>query len=214
MAWRSAGSAARSFVSAAARAPSLRPPPATLPRLRPSQSSLPRRRFTNPRFHHFLILIFQFEWLEIIVLLMTLYSYVYCKAWTFWGINPYFWIIENVHLLDWDMVFDGWIGTWESLDAHSLSCLCTTWWLQLDSSLTLISTCELSANSLTVPSNALVKIANYSPFVSFITLLRVHCGKEQPKLVSFFFSCSKFPVWTTVVYSCLGIKLDLVFFFW
>ncbi|CAF2067930.1 unnamed protein product, partial [Brassica napus] len=49
MAWRSAGSAARSFVSATARAPSLRPPPATLPRLRPSQSSLPRRRFTNPR---------------------------------------------------------------------------------------------------------------------------------------------------------------------
>lgn len=155
-----------------------------------------------------------------IVLLTTLYSYVY--SWNelrfakleHLGINPYFWIIENVHLLDWDMVFDGWIGTWESLDAHSLSCLCTTWWLQLDSSLTLISTCELSANSLTVPSNALVKIANYSPFVSFITLLRVHCGKEQPKLVSFFFSCSKFPVWTTVVYSCLGIKLDLVFFFW
>ncbi|CAH8380052.1 unnamed protein product [Eruca vesicaria subsp. sativa] len=52
MAWRSAGSAARSFVSATARAPSLRSPPATLPRLRPTQSSLPRRRFasfTNPR---------------------------------------------------------------------------------------------------------------------------------------------------------------------
>ncbi|KAF8112306.1 hypothetical protein N665_0065s0081 [Sinapis alba] len=52
MAWRSAGSAARSFVSATARATSLRTPPATLPRLRPSQSSLPRRRFasfTNPR---------------------------------------------------------------------------------------------------------------------------------------------------------------------
>ncbi|CAN8327461.1 unnamed protein product, partial [Cochlearia groenlandica] len=52
MAWRSAGSAARSFVSATARAPSLRSPSPTLPRLRPSQSSLPRRRFasfTNPR---------------------------------------------------------------------------------------------------------------------------------------------------------------------
>ncbi|KAL1215768.1 hypothetical protein V5N11_024306 [Cardamine amara subsp. amara] len=49
MAWRSA---ARSFVSATARAPSLRSQPATLPRLRPSQSSIPRRRFasfTNPR---------------------------------------------------------------------------------------------------------------------------------------------------------------------
>ncbi|XP_010437642.1 PREDICTED: uncharacterized protein LOC104721374 isoform X1 [Camelina sativa] len=44
MAWRSA---ARSFVSATARAPSLRSPPATLPRLRPSQSSLPRRRFAS-----------------------------------------------------------------------------------------------------------------------------------------------------------------------
>ncbi|KAH0900831.1 hypothetical protein HID58_040334 [Brassica napus] len=64
MAWRSAGSAARSFVSATARAPSLRPPPATLPRLRPSQSSLPRRRFTNPRFSPVLklMLIFKFEW--------------------------------------------------------------------------------------------------------------------------------------------------------
>ncbi|CAA7019918.1 unnamed protein product [Microthlaspi erraticum] len=47
MAWRSAGSAARSFVSATARAPSLRSPAATLPRLRPSQSSLPRHRFAS-----------------------------------------------------------------------------------------------------------------------------------------------------------------------
>ncbi|KAH0917395.1 hypothetical protein HID58_025055, partial [Brassica napus] len=37
-------STARSFVSAAARAPSLRSPTAALPRLRPSPSSLPGRR--------------------------------------------------------------------------------------------------------------------------------------------------------------------------
>ncbi|XP_018488732.1 uncharacterized protein LOC108859336 [Raphanus sativus] len=47
MAWRNAGSAARSFVSATARAPSLRSPTAALPRLRPSpSSSLPGRRFS------------------------------------------------------------------------------------------------------------------------------------------------------------------------
>ncbi|CAH2051857.1 unnamed protein product [Thlaspi arvense] len=45
MAWRNAGSAARSFVSATARAPSLRSPSTALPRLRPSPSSLPGRRF-------------------------------------------------------------------------------------------------------------------------------------------------------------------------
>ncbi|ESQ51064.1 hypothetical protein EUTSA_v10022939mg [Eutrema salsugineum] len=46
MAWRNAGSAARSFVSATARAPSLRSPTTALPRLRPSSpSSLPGRRF-------------------------------------------------------------------------------------------------------------------------------------------------------------------------
>ncbi|XP_010467279.1 PREDICTED: uncharacterized protein LOC104747348 isoform X1 [Camelina sativa] len=43
MAWRSAGSAARSFVSATARSPSLRSPSTALPRLRPPPSS---RRFT------------------------------------------------------------------------------------------------------------------------------------------------------------------------
>ncbi|KAG7583867.1 hypothetical protein ISN44_As08g033670 [Arabidopsis suecica] len=46
MAWRNAGSAARSFVSATARSPSLRSPTTALPRLRPPQSSLPCRRFT------------------------------------------------------------------------------------------------------------------------------------------------------------------------
>ncbi|KAL0885227.1 hypothetical protein Bca101_009209 [Brassica carinata] len=46
MAWRNAGSAARSFVSATARAPSLRSPTASLPRLRPSPSPLPGRRFS------------------------------------------------------------------------------------------------------------------------------------------------------------------------
>ncbi|CAH2076885.1 unnamed protein product [Thlaspi arvense] len=40
-------------------------------------------------------------------------------------------------------------GIWESLDAYSLYCLCTMSWLQLDSRLTLMLTCELSANSLT-----------------------------------------------------------------
>jgi len=48
-------------------------------------------------------------------------------------------------------------------------------WLQRDSHLTLMLICELSANSLTVPSHALVKIANYSPFVS-VTALRISFG--------------------------------------
>ncbi|CAN6812711.1 hypothetical protein F2Q70_00010507 [Brassica cretica] len=46
MAWRNAGSAARSFAAATARAPSLRSPTAALPRLRPSPSSSPGRRFS------------------------------------------------------------------------------------------------------------------------------------------------------------------------
>ncbi|CAN8272211.1 unnamed protein product [Cochlearia groenlandica] len=45
MAWRNAGSAARSFVSATARASSLRSPTTALPRLRPTRTSLPGRRF-------------------------------------------------------------------------------------------------------------------------------------------------------------------------
>ncbi|KAL0702390.1 hypothetical protein Bca4012_058512 [Brassica carinata] len=48
MAWRNAGSAARSCVSATARAPPLRSPTAALPRLRPPPSSLPSRHFSFP----------------------------------------------------------------------------------------------------------------------------------------------------------------------
>ncbi|CAH8361897.1 unnamed protein product [Eruca vesicaria subsp. sativa] len=46
MAWRNAGSAARSFASATTRSPSLRSPTAAIPRLRPTSSSSPGRRFT------------------------------------------------------------------------------------------------------------------------------------------------------------------------
>ncbi|XP_021892261.1 uncharacterized protein LOC110810401 isoform X2 [Carica papaya] len=47
MAWRSVGSASRSFASAAARSPSLRPQASALPRYRPPPSASPRRRFSS-----------------------------------------------------------------------------------------------------------------------------------------------------------------------
>ena len=144
MAWRNAGSAARSFAAATARAPSLRSPTAALPRLRPSPSSSPGRRFSFSSPSRF-------------------------DSWS--ASSPYTFCV----LLSFDLWFWFWSfsGIWERLVARSLSCLCTVLWLLLSSPLITMLICVLSASWQTVPSDALVKIANYSPFVSFITLLRV-----------------------------------------